>query len=322
MNDKRVVWPQDDTGIEPAQVGVKNARLAELSREGIRVPAGFVVTAAAYQEFVREAQLGELIAREIRSYRAGRDVTVVAAAIRTAFCEAPLPPALADRILEAYDVLGGDGTEVAVRCSPVALQDDEPDEIFLHLRSGSEVLAACRRCFASLFGSVAVGNRELRGPDHLSAVMPVAVQRMVRSDLGGSGTARGESTFVRIRAAWGLGEPPVADPDQYSVHPGTRPMIVKHRGGKRTKTVYAEAHGTRTISTTSQERSDLVLTDEVIEELARWSVVADQHFKRPMELEWAKDGRSGDLYLVEARQRALAPLPITRPARDVQVPQH
>jgi phosphoenolpyruvate synthase/pyruvate phosphate dikinase len=322
MNDEAVVWPQDVTGIDPAQVGVKNARLSALSREGIRTPAGFVVTAAAYQELVREAGLDPVIAREIRRFRAGRDLVVVAATIRTAFCEGSLPPALADRILEAYGELGGDGTEVAVRCSPTAPQDDERDESFLHLRSGPEVLAACRRCFASLFSSVAVGHRELRGPDHLAAVMPVVVQTMVRSDLGGSGTARSESTFVRIRAAWGLGEPVAGDPDQYSVHPGARPMIVKHRGAKRTKTVYAAPHGTRTIPTTPEERSRMVLADDDLQELARWSVVADRHFRRPMELEWAKDGRSGELYLVEVRQPALPPLITNGSARDVRALRH
>ncbi|MFG1813529.1 PEP/pyruvate-binding domain-containing protein [Kribbella sp. NPDC049174] len=320
MNSEVVVRPQDAGGIDPAQVGVKNARLSELAREGISVPAGFVVTAAAYQEFVREAGLGPVIARQIRRYRAGRDVVAVAGAIRTAFCEAPLPPALAGRILEAYEELGGDGTEVAVRCSPAAPQDDERDEVVLHLSSGPDVLAACRRCFASLFGSVAVGHRELRGPDHLAAVMPVVVQRMVRSDLGGSGTARAESTFVRIRAAWGLGEPAAEDPDQYSVHPGARPMIVKHRGAKRTKTVYAELRGTRTIPTAPAERATLVLTDEDIQELAAWSVVADRHFKRPMELEWAKDGM-GDLYLVEVRHRAPSPMITNGAARALRVVQ-
>ncbi|MFI7065277.1 PEP/pyruvate-binding domain-containing protein [Kribbella sp. NPDC050124] len=318
MNGELIVWPRDITGIEPAQVGVKHARLFELSRQGVRVPSGFVVTAAAYQEFVREAQLGPVIAREIRRYRAGRDGVAVAAAIRTAFCEASLPAALAERILEAYQELGGDGTEVAVRCSPVAPQDDEHDEIFLHLRTGPDALAACRRCFASLFSTVALGNRELRAPDHLAAVMPVVVQRMVRADLGASGTASGENTFVRIHAAWGLGEPAVDDPDQYSVHPGARPMIVKHRGAKRTKTVYADPHGTRTIPTTPEERSGLVLSDDDLVELAGWSVLADRHFRRPMELEWAKDGCSGELYLVEARQHALPAMIANGVARAFQ----
>ena len=322
MNSQRVNRLPGDAGAEPTEVGVKSARLAELAREGIRVPAGFAVTAAAYREFVREARLGLVITREIRRYRAGRDVVVVAAAIRTAFREASLPSALTDEILAAYAELGGDGTEVAVRSSPIGTQDDGPDETFLHLRSGADVLAACRRCFASLFSAVAVGNREHWGPDHLAAAMPVTVQRMVRADLGSSGRVRGESTFVRVRAAWGLGGRCADDADQYSVHPGPRPMIVKHCGAKRTKTVYAGARGTRAVPTTPRERSALVLTDDEIQELAGWSVAADTHFKRPMELDWAKDGRSGDLYLVEARSRVLPAVTIDGHARAGSVLQH
>ncbi|WP_329478853.1 hypothetical protein OG555_39905 [Kribbella sp. NBC_01484] len=320
MNSERVVWLHGDA--DPQQVGVKNARLAELTDEGIRIPEGFAVTAAAYQEFVREGRLGPVIARELRRYRAGRDLVVVAAAIRTAFRDTSLPQAVSDEILAAYEDLGGDGTEVAVRSSPAETQDDVADETFLHLRSGADVLAACRRCFASLFSAVAVGNREHRGPDHLVAAMPVTVQRMVRADLGSSGTVRGESTFVRVRAAWGLGEPVSGDADQYSVHPGARPMIVKHRGAKRAKTVYAGLRGTEVVQTTPEERSGLVLTDDDIEELARWSVIADKHFKRPMELEWAKDGRSGGLYLVEVRARVLPVVTIDGPGRAVPVLQY
>lgn len=315
MSSERVSWFPGATGAQPTDVGVKSARLFRLAREGIRVPEGFAVTAAAYREFVREARLEQVIAREVRRYRAGRDLVVVAAAIRTAFREASLPLALTDEILAAYAELGGDGTEVAVRSSPIDTQDDVADETFLHLRSGADVLAACRRCFASLFSAVAVGNREHWGPDQLAAAMPVTVQRMVRADLGSSGTVRGESTFVRVRAAWGLGDPCAGDADQYSVHPGARPMIVRHRGAKRTKSVYGGRRGTRVVPTTPEERFGLVLTDDDIQELARWSVAADKHFGHPMELEWAKDGRCGDLYLVEVRSRVLSALTIAGPAR-------
>jgi phosphoenolpyruvate synthase/pyruvate phosphate dikinase len=322
MNAEKVVWFDGDTGVDPTQVGVKNARLAELAREGIRVPDSFVVTAAAYQEFVREARLGPVIAQEIRRYRAGRDLVVVAAAIRTAFREASLPLALTDEIRSAYQKLGGDGTEVAVRCSPLEPQDEEQEEVFLHLNSGADVLAAVRRCFAALFSAVAVGNRELRGPDHLTAAMAVTVQSMVRSDLGGSGTVHGESTFVRVRAAWGLGEPAADAPDQYSVHPGSRALIVKHRGGKPAKTVYAGLRGTQSIPTTPEEQSALVLTDDEIRELATWSVTADRHFNRRMELDWAKDGKSGDLYLVEVRPQTFPSVVLYDYARSVPVLQH
>jgi len=306
---------QDDAATDPDQVGVKNSRLAELSRDGIPVPAGFAVTAAAYEEFVREGRLGPVIAREIRRYRAGRDLRVVAAAIRTAFGATSLPPDLAEQILAAYDELGGDGTDVAVRSSPITPQDGVRDELFLHLSSGADVLAACRRCFADLFSAAAVGNREFCGPDHLTAAMPVTIQRMVRADRGGSGTVRGESTFVRVRAAWGLGEPAADDPDQYSIHPGMRPMIIRHRGAKRTKIVYAGRRATRPVPTTPKERSGLVLTDGELQVLAQWSVLADARWKQQMELDWAKDGPSGELYVVEARPLTFPAIVISTPSR-------
>lgn len=304
-----------EADVDPERVGVKAARLAELAREGIRVPEGFAVTAAAYREFVHHAGLDPVIAQEIRRFRAGRDLVVAAAEIRSAFRDASMPAAMADEILAAYKDLGGDGTEVAVRCSPVTSADSVQDEFFLHLATGDDVLAACRRCFASLYSTVAVGNREAEGIDHLKVVMPVTVQRMVRADLGGSGTARAENTFVRVRASWGLGEG--ADADQYSVHPGPRPMIVRHRGTKLIKTVYAEQRGTRTLPTTPAERDALVLTDEELQELARWSVLADRHFRRPTTLDWAKDGHTGELYVVEVRPGTAPTVTLVAPGRSV-----
>ncbi|WP_329000197.1 hypothetical protein OHA18_37905 [Kribbella sp. NBC_00709] len=164
----------------------------------VREPGGFAVTAEAYREFVREARLGSVIARSIRRFRAGRDLVVAAAEIRSAFRDASLPSTMVDDILKAYEELGGDGTEVVVRCSPVTSADAIQDEVFSHLTTGGDVIAACRRCFASLYGAVAIGNREAAGIDHLRVAMPVTVQRMVRS-----GTARGESPFVRLPAPRG-----------------------------------------------------------------------------------------------------------------------
>ncbi|WP_427891984.1 PEP/pyruvate-binding domain-containing protein [Kribbella sp. GL6] len=283
--------------LDPAQVGLKVSGLAEVAQLGIRVPKGFPVTAAAYEEFVLDARLAPTIARAIRRFRAGRDLGVAAAGIRSAFRDAWLPPAVGDAIVAAYEELGGDGTDVAVRCSP-RTAEALPDEVFLHLRSSRDVLAACR-CFAALYSTVAVGNREALGVDQLRVAMPVVVQRMVRSDVGGSGTARGESTFVRVRASWGIG--PHRDADLYSVHPGARPLIVRHRGAKLTKTVYADPCGTRTVPTTPDERAGLVLTDEELQQLARWSVASDGHFRHPTTLDWAKDGHTGELYVLEVR---------------------
>ncbi|WP_329000961.1 hypothetical protein OHA18_41840 [Kribbella sp. NBC_00709] len=316
MNGEYVVRLDND--VDAAQVGVKAARLAELADEDIRIPEGFAITAEAYGEFVRKARLGSVIARAIRRYRAGRDLVVAAAEIRSAFCDASLPSTVVGDIVKAYQELGGDGTEVVVRCSPVTSVDTAQDAVFLHLTTAADVVAACRRCFASLYSAVAVGNREAEGIDHLRVAMPVTVQRMVRSDLGGSGTARGESTFVRVRASWGLGEPSAADADLYSVHPGARPMIVRHRGAKLTKTVYAVPRGIRMVATTPGERADLVLTDDDLRKLARWSVAADKHFRRPTTLEWAKDGCSGELVVVEVRPGTGSV--VTIPARDAGMP--
>ncbi|MFI5696420.1 PEP/pyruvate-binding domain-containing protein [Kribbella sp. NPDC051586] len=306
-----IVWLSGD--LDPTQVGVKTARLAELADAGIRIPEGFVVTAAAYGEFVREARLGPSIAQAIRRFRAGRDLVVAAAEIRSAFRDAELPPALVDEIVAGYEQLGGDGADVIVRCSPVEPADELQEEVFLHLRTGADVVAAVRRCFAALFSMAAVGHREATGDDHLRAAMPVTVQTMVRADIGSSGTARGESTFVRVRARWGLGEPTATGADQYSVHPGSRPLIVKHRGAKLTKVVYADPRGTQRVPTTLDERGGLVLTDDELVELADWSARADKHFRRPMALEWAKDGRTGELYTVEVRP--WMPPPVTIAAR-------
>ncbi|HZX04658.1 PEP/pyruvate-binding domain-containing protein [Kribbella sp.] len=310
MNSEYVVQLNDaaKAALDPSQVGLKVARLAELARQGIRVPAGFAVTAAAYREFVRDARLGPAIAQAIRRFRAGRELAVAAAEIRSAFRDESVPASVADEILAAYDELGGDGTDVAVRCSPVTVADGLQDEVFLHLTTAADVLAACRRCFASLYNPVAVGNREAEGLDQLKAVMPVAVQRMVPADLGGTGTARGESAFVRVRATWGLGDAPTAGADQYSVHPGDRPLIVRHCGNKPAKKVYAYPRGTRTVPTTPQEQAALVLSDNDLQTLARWSVLADKHFRRPTTLDWAKDGRTGELFVVEVRP---GPIPTT-----------
>ncbi|GAA1599504.1 MULTISPECIES: PEP/pyruvate-binding domain-containing protein [Kribbella] len=306
--------------LDPSQVGLKVSRLAELAQQGIRVPEGFAVTASAYREFVCDSRLGPTIAQALRRFRAGRDLVVAAAEIRSAFRDAWLPPAVVDEIVAAYAELGGDGTDVAVRCSPRVAADGLQDDVFLHLSNVQDVLAACRRCFASLYGTVAVGNREALAIDQLRVAMPVVVQPMVRADLAGSGTARRESTFVRVRASWGLADH--ADADLYSVHPGDRPLVVRHRGAKQLKTVYADPRGTLEVPTTADERAGWVLTDDDLRELASWSVAADRHFRRPTTLEWAKDGLSGRLYVLEVRPAVASETVLRVRGRAVPEPQY
>ncbi|GAA3592624.1 phosphoenolpyruvate synthase [Kribbella ginsengisoli] len=327
MSDKaRIAWLTDPTGTDLAAVGGKNASLSvmlrELGAEGIRVPDGFALTSASYWEFVEAARLRPFIAAQIRRLRHGADLVSVGAAIRTAFFDAELPPHLVDEIAIAYEKLGG---TVAVRSSATA--EDLPEasfagqqETFLNVNGIESLLSACKRCYASLFTDRAISYREERGYDHLSVALSVGVQRMVRSDIGSAGvmftldTETGFPAVTLISAAWGLGESVVSgqvDPDEYVVfkpfldRAELRPIISKTRGAKEMKTVYSDnvnTHsGVRTVATTQDEQTAFVLADDDILQLARWAAIVERHYGRPMDLEWAKDGETGDLYLVQAR---------------------
>ncbi|MGW1344452.1 phosphoenolpyruvate synthase [Kribbella sp. NPDC002412] len=325
MDQARIAWLKDEAGTDLASVGGKNASLGvmlrELGAEGIKVPDGFATTAAAYREFVRSAGIDPVIARQIRRYRGKADLASVGSAIRAAFLEAELPPPLVTELATAYAELGGDGTEVAVRSSATA--EDLPDasfagqqETFLNVRSLDELLTACRRCYASLFTDRAISYREERGFDHQAVALSIGVQRMVRSDLGSAGvmfTLDSDSGFpgvVQLSAAWGLGESVVSgqvDPDEYVVfkpklvEDGLRPILSRRCGAKELKIVYAEAGGTTSVPTSEEERNRLVLDDDDVLRLARWAVAVEEHYGRPMDIEWAKDGRTGELFLVQAR---------------------
>jgi pyruvate,water dikinase len=214
---------------------------------------------------------------------------------------------------------------VAVRSSATA--EDLPDasfagqqETFLNVVGETELLEACRKCFASLFTDRAITYRELKGFDHLEVALSVGIQRMVRSDVGASGVMFSidtDSGFPRatvISAAWGLGETVVqgsVDPDKYVVFKplladeSLMPIIEKSVGAKEQKLVYGEGPGdevrTRLLKTSPEERRSLVLSDSEVMELARWSVLVEDHYRGPMDMEWAKDGLTGELFLVQAR---------------------
>ena len=325
-NEHRIAWLTDPTGTDLAAVGGKNASLSvmlrELGAEGINVPDGFAVTSAAYREFVDAARLRPFIAEQIRRLRHGRDLVAVGAAIRTAFFDAELPDSLVEDISAAYEKLGG---TVAVRSSATA--EDLPEasfagqqETFLNVSGVDALLSACKRCYASLFTDRAISYREERGFDHLAVALSVGVQRMVRSDLGAAGvmftldTETGFRDVTLINASWGLGESVVSgqvDPDEYIVfkplldQPGLRPIVSKTRGAKEIKTVYSAnvvaQSGVRTVPTTRDEQTAFVLTDDDILQLARWAGIVERHYGRPMDIEWAKDGETGEILLVQAR---------------------
>jgi len=210
-----------------------------------------------------------------------------------------------------------------VRSSATA--EDLPDasfagqqETYLNIRGQHALLEACRRCYASLFTDRAISYRRAKGFDDLKVALSIGVQRMVRSDLGGAGvmfsidTETGFAKVALINAAWGLGENVVqgaVDPDEYEVFkplltdPSLSPIIEKKRGEKARKMIYAsgEAQPTRNVPTSKAERAAFVLDDQEILALARWACVIEEHYGQPMDMEWAKDGESGEMFIVQAR---------------------
>ena len=327
-----ILWLETVGNRDVGTVGGKNASLGEMIAAlrpcGVRIPDGFATTASAYRGFVTANTIEPSLRAALEAYRRGEaDLPETGDAIRRLFLEGALSEALAAAICTAYRALaarmGKAEPAVAVRSSATA--EDLPDasfagqqETFLNIVGEAALLDACRRCYASLFTDRAIAYREGKGFDHLAVALSIGVQPMVRSDLSGSGVMFSidpESGFPRvvaISAAWGLGETVVqgsVDPDEYLVFKPLlcdgrlKPVLDKRLGAKATKLIYA-AEGearTRLIDTSDHERRSFVLEDEEILELARWAVLIEEHYGRPMDMEWARDGETGEIFIVQAR---------------------
>jgi pyruvate,water dikinase len=323
----------DDVGTgDVASVGGKNASLGEMVRNlgrcGIKVPPGFAITADGYRRFLDANNLRPLIAAAIADLASGKaSVAETGPAIRAAIENGAWPEDLGSAICQAYrdlsQRLGMAEGDVAVRSSATA--EDLPDasfagqqESFLNIRGETALLAACRHCLASLFTDRAISYRETKGFDHLEVALAIGVQQMVRSDLAGAGVMfsidpeTGFDRVVLITAAWGLGENVVqgaVDPDEYQVfkpllgEPARKPIVYKRRGEKALRMVYAQDgdEPTRNVETSEAERRAYVLSDEEILQLARAATAIEHHYGRPMDIEWAKDGRSAEMFIVQAR---------------------
>lgn len=332
MLERHVVW-FEDVGIgDVPEVGGKNASLGEMIRSlttsGLRVPEGFATTAAAYRAFVEANGIDSALRQRIQLFRTGEaSLRDSGEALRALFLNSSFPDDIAETIVGHYRSLakrsGLDDPPVAVRSSATA--EDLPDasfagqqETFLNVVGEAALLDACRRCYASLFTDRAISYREMKNFDHLSVALSIGVQQMVRSDAGASGVMFSidtESGFPRaavISAAWGLGETVVqgsVDADKYLVfkpllaEPSFVPIIEKSLGSKAVKMVYS--HGanarTRTVDTSEEERQAFVLSDAEIILLARWALLVEKHYGCPMDMEWAKDGLTGEIYMVQAR---------------------
>ena len=314
-----------------ALVGGKNASSGEMIRslgaQGIRVPQGFAVSAEGYRDLIASNKLHEPIGRTLAAYKKSEiGLSGAGATIRELIGKAPLPPALASAIREAYRALaasiGEESPAVAVRSSATA--EDLPQasfagqqESYLNIVGEEALLGACRRCYASLFTDRAIAYRQAKGIEDLSVALSIGVQQMVRSDIGASGVMfsldpdSGFPRVVVINAAWGLGEAIVqgaVDPDKYMVfkplvnRSGPLPLIEKDRGRKQVKVVLDEAAGgTRTVETTAGEQQSWALSNAEIFELSCWALLVEEHYGRPMDMEWAKDGATGQLFMVQAR---------------------
>lgn len=300
--------------------------LRALKNKGVHVPSGFAVTAEGYRHFIERAGVD----RQIRSIlsdldtRDYRGLVSRGAKVRGIILGASLPDDLEQEILKAYEAMEqeyGSGVDVAVRSSATA--EDLPDasfagqqETYLNVKGAKELLIKVRSCFASLFTNRAISYRVDKGFDHFDVYLSVGVQKMVRSDLACSGvmftidTESGFRDVVYITAAYGLGENIVqgtVNPDQFYVfkptlHEGFRPIVEKRLGTKGKRMVYRpNGRGTRQSRVPVAERQRFALTDDEIVQLARWGCAIEQHYGKPMDVEWAKDGQTEQLFIVQAR---------------------
>ncbi|MGL5132035.1 MAG: phosphoenolpyruvate synthase, partial [Planktothrix sp.] len=326
----------DQVGIKDiGLVGGKNASLGEMIQQlqpkGINVPQGFAITAYAYWYFITyanlEQQLRQLFAKlDVEDLKNLRHCGQQA---RSLILNTLFPPKLETEILSAYQKLGdryGQNTDVAVRSSATA--EDLPDasfagqqETYLNIKGGKALLDATRQCFASIFTDRAISYRALKGFDHLNIALSVGIQKMVRSDLATSGvmfsidTETGFKNAALITAAYGLGENVVqgtVNPDEYLVfkptlREGFKPILEKRLGTKAIKMVYEIGQTTKNINVPISEQKKYALSEDEILKLAQWTVMIEDHYSQvrqcysPMDIEWAKDGLTGELFIVQAR---------------------
>jgi pyruvate,water dikinase len=317
-------------------VGGKNASLGEmyskLTPKGINVPDGFAVTAEAYKYFIQKNHLDDKIREALKGLDTHDvlDLQRRGRMVRNLILNAQMPKELEEEIRKAYRILEdeyGKNLDVAVRSSATA--EDLPDasfagqqETYLNVRGEDAVVDYVKKCFASLFTDRAISYREDKGFDHFHVYLSVAVQKMVRSDSACSGvmftldTESGFRDVVYITGSWGLGEYVVqgkVNPDEFYVFKptlklGYKPIVTKRLGSKDVKLVYGSnpRKPLKEVKTTYDERKRFVLDDEEILTLARWAMIIEEHYGRPMDIEWAKDGDgktvgTGKLYIVQAR---------------------
>ena len=326
---KFVLW-FDEIGMKDVGlVGGKNASLGEMYRnlksKGVEVPGGFAITAYAYKYLIKETGIENKIV-EILSDLDVNDIKNLrekGKKIREIISNVEFPKELEEAILEAYHRMMEEDKDLTVAVRSSATAEDLPDasfagqqETYLNIKGDKDLIEACKKCFASLFTDRAISYREDKNFDHLNVYLSIAVQKMVRSDLASSGvmfsidTESGFKNVVFITGSWGLGENVVqgkVNPDEYYVFKptlkkGFKSIIGKKLGSKEIKMIYTSGkERVKNIETTEEERNSFVLKDDEILKLAEWAMIIEDHYGKPMDIEWAKDGINGKLYIVQAR---------------------
>jgi pyruvate,water dikinase len=337
-DNKLILWFDTIELADLAQVGGKNASLGEMRKElisqGVNIPDGFAITAYAYRHLLAQSGITEEITKLLSDLNTHdmKNLSERGKKIRSLIYNAKLPADLHQEIIKAYKTLCdeyGPDTDVAVRSSATA--EDLPNasfagqqETYLNIRSEDVLIDACKKCFASLFTDRAMSYRVDKGFDHMSVALSIGVQKMVRSDMASSGvifsidTETGFKDAILITGAYGLGETVVqgtVNPDEFYVFKptlktGYRPIIQRKLGTKEIKMIYASEtdHESTVINPVPlEDRNRFCLNDDEILTLAKWTVIIENHYSqkagyfKPMDIEWGKDGKTGELFILQAR---------------------
>lgn len=312
-------------------VGGKNASLGEmfqnLTSKGVQVPDGFATTAAAYWYFLEASDIKDTLFHELGKLNTNdfSNLREVGAKARNLILEARFPEAIKQSIVEGYDLLTKKYKgvrSVAIRSSATA--EDLPNasfagqqETYLNVTGKEDLITACQKCYASLFTDRAIKYREDNRFDHTKVALSIGIQLMVRSDLASSGVNftldpdTGFDNVVLVSGIWGLGENIVQgsiNPDEYFVFKpglkeGVRQPIISRKLGSKEKTMVYDTSGSGTVNldTKIEDQEQYVLSDSEVLKLAEWSVIIEDHYGRPMDIEWAKDGLTNELFIVQAR---------------------
>ena len=327
-----IIWFENLGMSDVDRVGGKNSSLGEmisnLANAGVTVPGGFATTAHAYREFLAKDGLKDRIDSELDALDINdvNELARVGSRIRQWVPETPFPESLDNALEAAYEQLQNGNTNMAVAVRSSATAEDLPDasfagqqETFLNIVGIDHVKHAVREVFASLFNDRAISYRVHHGFDHKLVALSAGIQKMVRSETASSGvmftldTESGFQDVVFITASYGLGETVVqgaVNPDEFYVHKPTyeagRPAVLRRNlGSKAIKMVYGDSaeagKSVETVKVDVEERNRFCINDAEVEELAKQALIIEKHYKRPMDIEWAKDGDDGRIYIVQAR---------------------